>query len=177
MPTYFLLDPFEFPYYFYRIRGELIKVLSIVVCIPSTFCPTLGHHQGRIYYKSDVTFVLANYYCVRTSLLLEITAFAFKCNSVKTSLHSSNLLKQKLHHFCNRIPWMMAQSRAESTRDTYNYGQYINQFPPNTIKVIREFERIQKKICRHKMSIMFNEICIYIYIYIYIWLKGFIFYY
>ena len=54
----------------------------------------------------------------------------------------------------------MAQSWAESTRDTYNYGQYLNQFPSNTIKVIREFERIQKKICRHKMSIMFNEICI-----------------
>ena len=31
MSTYFLLDPFEFPYYFYRIRGELIYVLSIVV--------------------------------------------------------------------------------------------------------------------------------------------------
>ena len=64
---------------------------------------------------------------------------------------------------------MMAQSRAESTRDTCNYGQYINQFPPNTIKVIREFERIQEKICRHKMSIIFNEICIYIHIYIYIY--------
>ena len=71
----------------------------------------------------------------------------------------------------------MAQSRAESTRDTYNYGQYFNQFPLNTIKVIREFERIQKKICRHKMSIMFNETCItvemlpkYIYIYIYIYI-------
>ena len=70
---------------------------------------------------------------------------------------------------------MMAQSRTESTRDAYNYGQYINQFLPNTIKVIREFERIQKKICRHKMSIMFNEICIneemlpkYTYVYIYI---------
>ena len=69
----------------------------------------------------------------------------------------------------------MAQSWAESTRDTYNYGQYINQFPPNTIKVIREFEWIQKKICRHKMSIMLNEICInkemlskYTYTYIYI---------
>ena len=67
---------------------------------------------------------------------------------------------------------MMAQSWAESTRDTYNYGQYLNQFPTNTIKVIREFGRIQKKICRHKMSIMFYEICIneemlpkYIYIY------------
>ena len=57
--------------------GELIKVLSIIVCIPSTFCPTLGHHQGRICYKSDVTFVLANYYCVRTSLLLEIMTLAF----------------------------------------------------------------------------------------------------
>ena len=58
MSTYFLLDPFEFPYYFYRIRGELIYVLSIVVCIPSTFCPTLGHHQGSIYYKSDNTTIL-----------------------------------------------------------------------------------------------------------------------
>ena len=38
MSTYFLLDPFKFPYYFYRIQGELIYVLSIVVCIPSTFC-------------------------------------------------------------------------------------------------------------------------------------------
>ena len=65
-------------------------------------------------------------------------------------------------------PLMMAQSRAESTRDTYNYGQYLNQFPPNTIKVIREFERIRKKICRNKMSIMFNEICMYIYIYIHV---------
>ena len=70
---------------------------------------------------------------------------------------------------------MMAQSRAESTRDTYNYEQYLNQFPPNTIKVIREFERIQKRICRREVSIVFNEICIneemlpkYTYIYIYI---------
>ena len=96
MPTYFLPDPFEFPYYFYRIRGELIYVLSIVVYIPSTFSPTL---------------------------------------------HSSNMQKQKLHHFCNR-----------SSPD--------DGLKPNTIKAIREFERIQKKICRHKMSIMFNEICI-----------------
>ena len=69
-------------------------------------------------------------------------------------------------------PLMMAQSRTESTRDIYNYGQYINQIPPNTIKAIREFERIQKEICRQKISIMFNEICINeemlpIYIYIY----------
>ena len=82
MSTYFLLDLFEFLEYFYRIRGELIYVLSIVVCIPSTFCPILGHHQARIYYKSDVTFVLAYYYYVRASLLLKIMAFAFKWVSI-----------------------------------------------------------------------------------------------
>ena len=82
MSTYFLLDPFEFPYYFYRIRREFIYVLSIVICIPSTFCPTLGHHQGRIYYKRDVTFVLAYYYYVRAFLLLKIMAFAFKWVSI-----------------------------------------------------------------------------------------------
>ena len=70
-----------------------------------------------------------------------------------------------------------------STWDIYNYGKYINQFSPNTIKSIRQYERINKKIYRQKMSIMFNEISIneeilpkytyththtYIYIYIYI---------
>ena len=81
MSTYFLLDPFEFPYYFYRIRGELIYVLSIVVCNPSTFCPTLGHHQGRIYYKSYVPFFFTYYHYVRASLPLKIMVFAFKWNS------------------------------------------------------------------------------------------------
>ena len=91
MSTYFLLDPFEFLYYFYRIRGELIYVLSIVVCIPSTFCPTLGHHRGRIYYKRDVNFVLAYYYYVRASLPLNIMAFAFKWVSNRINFQTSTL--------------------------------------------------------------------------------------
>ena len=40
--------------YIYCILGEY---MYIVACIPSTFCPTLGHHQGRIYYKSDVKHI------------------------------------------------------------------------------------------------------------------------
>ena len=105
MPTYFLLDPFEFPYYFHRIRGELIYVLSIVVCIPSTFCPTLGHHQGRIYYKSDVTFVLAYYNCVRTFLLLEIMALAFTSTSLsrRLTMHlsdTSSIAQHLKKHSC-----------------------------------------------------------------------------
>ena len=59
-----------------------------------------------------------------------------------------------------------------------NYGRFINQFPPNIIKSIRQFKRINKKnIYRQKMSIMFNQICIneemqskYIYIYICIYI-------
>ena len=56
------------------------------------------------------------------------------------------------------------------------------EFPYYFIVLGGGIERIQKKICRHKMSIMFNEICIneemlpkyththtHIYIYIYIY--------
>ena len=94
MSTYFLLDPFEFPYYFYCILGELIYVLSIVACIPSTFCPTLGHHQGRIYYKSDVTFVLAYYHCARASPPLKVLAFVFLTDNTTILEHQYN--KQNL---------------------------------------------------------------------------------
>ena len=44
--TYFLVHPFILPYCFYHMRWELIDVFSIIVYIPSTFCPTLSHHQG-----------------------------------------------------------------------------------------------------------------------------------
>ena len=66
MSTYFLLDPFEFPYYFYRIRRELIYVLSIVVCI----------------------------------LVLSARLWAIIRGGSITKV--SNMLKQKLHHFCSR---------------------------------------------------------------------------
>ena len=46
----------------------------------------------------------------------------------------------------------MAQSQAESTWEIKNYGKYINITMPNTIKSIRQYERINKKICRQKMS-------------------------
>ena len=42
----------------------------------------------------------------------------------------------------------MAQSWAESTWDIKNYGKYINQFPPNTIESIQQYEKINKEICR-----------------------------
>ena len=58
LSIYFLVDPFVLPYCFYRIQREFIDVFSLIVYISSTFCPTLCHHQGRIYYKSDAPFLL-----------------------------------------------------------------------------------------------------------------------
>ena len=52
-----------------------------------------------------------------------------------------------VYHFCGFPPLMMAQNRTESTWDIFNYEKYINQFPPNTIKEIRQYKRINKKIC------------------------------
>ena len=93
-------------------RWEIIDIFSIIVYFPSTFCPTLGHHQGTVYYKSDVTFVCTLLLCKKKSI------------------------------------WAVAVC------SVYSY------FPPNTIKSIRQYGRINKKICRQKMSIIFNEICI-----------------
>ena len=83
---------------------------------------------------------------------------------------------QKLHHFCNRSSPDDVPNRAEISWKVNNHRKYINRFPPNIIKPIRKCERINKKICRQKMSIIFNEICIneemlpkYTYTYIYIY--------
>ena len=63
LSTYFLVNPYILLYCFWNIRWELIDVFSIIVYIPSTFSPTLSHHQLRIYYKSDVTFAFALLLC------------------------------------------------------------------------------------------------------------------
>ena len=55
--TYFFVNPFELPYWSYDIRRELVDKSSIISYFPRTFYPTLSHHQGRMYYKSDATFV------------------------------------------------------------------------------------------------------------------------
>ena len=63
---------------------------------------------------------------------------------------------------CNLYPKgaLMAQSWAGSTWEISNYGRFINQFPPNIIRSIRQFEKINKKYA-DIMTIMFNVICIH----------------
>ena len=64
LSTYFFVNPFELPYWSYDIRQELVDKPSIISHFPSTFCPTLGHYLGRMYYKSDVTFVCTLLLCI-----------------------------------------------------------------------------------------------------------------
>ena len=60
---FFFVKPFELPYWSYDIWRELDDKPSIISYFPSAFCPTWGHHQGRMYYKSDVTFVCTLLFC------------------------------------------------------------------------------------------------------------------
>ena len=68
---------------------------------------------------------------------------------------------------------MMAQSRAENTWEIYNYGRFINQFLPNTIKSIQQYERINKKYVDKKCLlyslkfVLMKKCCWNIHIYIY----------
>ena len=59
LSTYIFVNPFELPYWSYDIWWELFDKSSIIRYFPSTFCPTLGHPQGKMYYKNDITFVCA----------------------------------------------------------------------------------------------------------------------
>ena len=80
LSAYFFVNPFELPYWSFDIRRELVDKSSIINYFPSTFCLTLGHHQGRMYYKSDVTFVC--------TLLLRKKSV---CTVILCSVYFSNL--------------------------------------------------------------------------------------
>ena len=130
-------------------------------------------------------FVFAYCYYVRASLPLKSIAFAFKWVSLNIVI-----IKNKSYiTFVIDPPLMMPQSWAESTWNIYNYGQYINQFPPNTIKVIRQYERIQKKYvdrkcllcsmkfvltkkcCQNTLTHTHTHMYIYTYTYIYAYIR------
>ena len=78
-------------------------------------------------------------------------------------LQSSNV-HTKVTSLYHTFSLMMAQSWAESTSEITNYGRFINQFPLNIIRSIRQFERINKKYVDKKCLL-----CSIKYIYTYFW--------
>ena len=51
---------------------------------------------------------------------------------------------------------MIAQDRAESTREPINYGSFINQFSLDTVKLMCRLEMIYTKMCKKKKK----DVCI-----------------
>ena len=76
--------------------------------------------------------------------------------------------------FVMHLALMMAQNWAEITWEISNYGRFINQFPLNIIRSIRQFEKIKKKyVDKNVYNVQSNMYqwrnAAKIYIYIYIW--------
>ena len=61
------INPFELPYRSYDIRQKLVDKPSMISYFPSTSCSTLGHHQGRMYYKIEY-LLHVHYYFIRMSV-------------------------------------------------------------------------------------------------------------
>ena len=59
--------------------------------------------------------------------------------------------------FVMYTPPMMAQDGSKSTWEPINYIKFISQSQPDIITSIWQLERIKAKICRQKMSILFNQ--------------------
>ena len=87
LSTYFFICPFQLPNWFYAVQWELVDETPITNCYPSTFCLILGHHQGCVYCKRDVTFAC-------TLLLCKCLLFMQVCCSILfISISSSSSLR------------------------------------------------------------------------------------
>ena len=76
----FLVNPFKLPYWSNDIRLELVDKSSIISYFPSTFCPTLGHHHGTMYFKRDVTFVSIYLLCKKDSVFTVVLCSVYISN-------------------------------------------------------------------------------------------------
>ena len=90
LSTYFFVNSFELLYRSYDIWRELVDKPSVISYFPSTFCQTLGHHQGKMYYKSDVTFVCRLLLCKFFSI--NVSSLFFIIKGFWTGLLFSSLL-------------------------------------------------------------------------------------
>ena len=60
----------------------------------------------------------------------------------------------------------MAQEKTESLWEPINYGKLIIR--PDIMTFIRRLERIKTKICRQKVSVLFNKLYIHIHVCVFI---------
>ena len=74
-------------------------------------------------------------------------------------LQSSNVYAKVTSLLQYSHPWWSPKIGLK-VREPINYGRFINQFPPDTIKFMPWLDKINTKMCRQRMSILFNQKCI-----------------
>ena len=85
-------------------------------------------------------FIEKNFFKINASQYISIIAHSNKCTC------------KGYIPFAIYTPLIMAQDMAESTRETINHGRFINRFPLDIIKSIRQLERINKKYVNKKFQ-------------------------
>ena len=105
-------------YWFYSIRRELIDMFSIIVYFPSTFCPTLGNHQGKMYYKSDATFVCTLLLCKKKSIWAVAVCSVYLGNTKLCKIYQSILAE---YYKINTAIWKDQQENMQT--ENVNYVQ------------------------------------------------------
>ena len=88
LSTYLCICPFQLPHWFYGngIWWELVDENPITNCFSSTFSPILGHHQGCVYSKSDLTFACTLLLCKYWLFILVCC-----CSVLFVSIRSSSI--------------------------------------------------------------------------------------
>ena len=86
LSTYFCILSFQLPNWFYSIRRELVDETFMTICYPSSVCSILGHHQGCVYCKSNVTFTCILLLC--KCLLFMLVCY---CSFIVLSISSSSI--------------------------------------------------------------------------------------
>ena len=101
-------------------------------------------------------------YCVAFTFLPQLTNWKSKRYTIQkykcSLLQSSNVQTKVTSLLLYILSWWWPKVGQKVLGEINNYGRFINQFPPNIIRSIQQFKRINKNIWRQKMSIMFNQI-------------------
>ena len=125
------------PYWSYDIRLELFDKLSIISYFPSTFCPTLGHHQWRMYNKSDVTFICTLLLCKNKHLYCCICSICsrhqlyghlppiMKTIQVRRTRHAEPCWRSKDEFISDVLLWTPAYGQAKAGRPAQTYIQQL----------------------------------------------------
>ena len=114
----------------------MIDISSIIVYFPSTFCTTLGHHQGKMYYKSDIYIYI--YTCMLRAILnksrwqhsTKHQLYSYlppltKTFQIRQTRHAGDCWRSKDELISDVLQWTPIYGRAKAERPAKTYIQQL----------------------------------------------------